>query len=768
MIDKDYNSESGSQIIVPVYIKDSEGQPSAVYDCEIYINAVNDRPSFSNLNDIFISEEETYEELWAFDIFTGADNEDQDLTFIIEFDDLVNSFEFLENGQLIINPIENANGSATFNVYLEDSEGGQSETVSYTLSIEPVNDPPIFDYIESKVIDEDQEEVVLFNWAFNINPGGGNGPYVESDQVLEFIIEEYDPIFFDESPLVLLDDNLDWFLKFKVNENVNGETIIKIKLQDNGDNKLDDNYTENNGYNISEVIDFSVQVNQINDLPAQFSLFSDLRNYQEDESKFYTSDEDESIYFRYPYQSIYIEELNNPEKLRFEWEWVDSLDIDIYDNINQDVVMNNIYYRLEAVESENPSNIIILADSLIYNSSNPDINYEVDNENNIVRIDLDLTTIENLDLSGNTSYHWRVLAQNYQEDYQNSDPEFISENIDYSFFIDLTLPTLDIVPFFDDIFLEYFDLYMLGSERFFDFNFNEDNDNPNRPIKLWLDYGNDGSDEQILFPEEIDELNYIYFLNHDFTNSGDIKLNCQMRDKVENINQNSEIISVKAIDPNYNSEIGFLNQTITLSIPKNSTNTPINCLVKSIDFLDTSINSNRIGDIIKFYPDNLSLNNKVNLSFNLKRLNTNYEFSNLAIYKLENNDWILCDSYIINDLLYTDINQFGTFAVFYNEAHNTPILFPDEYSLNQNYPNPFNPSTTIEYYLPYNNYVELNIYNIKGQQVKSLYKGYLEAGYHSIIWNGQSDSGVSLASGIYIVSFKHGKNVIRNKMVKIK
>ena len=309
---------------------------------------------------------------------------------------------------------------------------------------------------------------------------------------------------------------------------------------------------------------------------------------------------------------------------------------------------------------------------------------------------------------------------------------------------------------------------MLGSERFIDFNFDNNTDSPNRPIKLWVDYGNDGSDEEILFPEEIDELNYIYFLNHDFENGGDIKLNCQMRDKVENVNQNSEVISVKTISPNHTSEINFLNQLISLSIPKNSTNMPVSCLVKSIDFLDSSINLDIVGDIIKIYPDNLSLNNKINLSFDLKQLNTNYEFSNLAIYKLENEYWVLCDSYIINDLLYTEITQFGSFMIVYNVTHDTPILFPDEYSLTQNYPNPFNPSTTIEYYMPDDNYVELNIYNIKGERVKSLYKGYLKAGYHSVIWNGSSDSGISLASGIYIVSFKHGENIIRNKMVKIK
>ena len=770
LINKDFNSESGSKIIVPIYIKDSENLQSAIFECEIEILPVNDSPYFLNLGDIFISEEETYEQLWIFDISPGADNEDQDLSFFITFDnqDLVASSEFLQNGQLIINPTENAYGETTFDVYIDDSEqeNNQSAIATYTLTIESVNDAPNFNYIESYVIDEDSGIDSLSNWAFNINPGGGNGIYKESDQILEFVVEEYNPIFFETIPSIEIDEDSQGMLRFQVNENVNGETIIAIRLKDYGDNKLDDNYTENDGENISDLIYFILQINQINDPPVQFSLFSDLRDYQENETTFYT--EDEAIYFRYPYQPIYVDELNNPKKLRFEWEWIDSLDIDIYENINQDIVMSNIYYRLEAVETENPTNIIILADSLIYNMSNSDINYEVDNGNNIVRIDLDLTIIEGLDLSGNTSYNWRVIAQNYQEDYKNSDPELVSENSDYLFFIDLTLPVLDVIPFFDDIFLEHFDLYMLGSERFVDFNFDNSDDSPNRPIKLWVDYGNDDSNEEILFPEEIDELNYIYSLTHDFINTGDIRLSYQMRDKVENINENSEIISIQAIDPSYDSEINFFNELVTLSIPKNSTNIPVTCVAKKTQSSNNSNNLNMVGNIVDVYPENLYLDNKINLSFDLNKLNTNYDSSKLAIYTLENNCWILSDTYIINNLLISEINQFGSFVIVHSESHSTPTLFPDEYILNQNYPNPFNPSTTIEYYMPDNNYVELNIYNIKGEQVKNLYQGYLEAGYHSVIWDGQSDEAISLASGIYIVSFKYGNNMIRNKMVKIK
>jgi hypothetical protein len=76
-------------------------------------------------------------------------------------------------------------------------------------------------------------------------------------------------------------------------------------------------------------------------------------------------------------------------------------------------------------------------------------------------------------------------------------------------------------------------------------------------------------------------------------------------------------------------------------------------------------------------------------------------------------------------------------------------IVPPEFSLRQNYPNPFNPSTTISYSLPIAGKVRLDIYNVKGQLVKTLLNKDMEAGLHSIIWNGRDMNNQSVASGIY-------------------
>lgn len=74
---------------------------------------------------------------------------------------------------------------------------------------------------------------------------------------------------------------------------------------------------------------------------------------------------------------------------------------------------------------------------------------------------------------------------------------------------------------------------------------------------------------------------------------------------------------------------------------------------------------------------------------------------------------------------------------------------PAEFSLSQNYPNPFNPTTTIHFDLPRKGQVVLEVYNILGQKVTTLVNDEREAARYDIVWNGTTDFGVRVASGVY-------------------
>jgi cytochrome c peroxidase len=79
---------------------------------------------------------------------------------------------------------------------------------------------------------------------------------------------------------------------------------------------------------------------------------------------------------------------------------------------------------------------------------------------------------------------------------------------------------------------------------------------------------------------------------------------------------------------------------------------------------------------------------------------------------------------------------------------------PHGFALQQNYPNPFNPETEISFSLPEMMEVSLTVYNILGQEVKTLLNGEMDAGTHTIHWNARDNAGNSVASGVYFYRLK--------------
>ncbi|MDZ4121090.1 MAG: T9SS type A sorting domain-containing protein, partial [Candidatus Cloacimonadaceae bacterium] len=93
-------------------------------------------------------------------------------------------------------------------------------------------------------------------------------------------------------------------------------------------------------------------------------------------------------------------------------------------------------------------------------------------------------------------------------------------------------------------------------------------------------------------------------------------------------------------------------------------------------------------------------------------------------------------------------------------------VVPPKPILYNNYPNPFNPSTTIEFSIPQTGRVNLSIYNIRGQKVRSLLDGEMVKGQHGVVWNGRDDKNRSVASGVYFIRLNSGgKTSIKKAML---
>ena len=111
--------------------------------------------------------------------------------------------------------------------------------------------------------------------------------------------------------------------------------------------------------------------------------------------------------------------------------------------------------------------------------------------------------------------------------------------------------------------------------------------------------------------------------------------------------------------------------------------------------------------------------------------------------------------------LATTNNESNSVTILKNSILSGPLnqkkQIPKKYALYQNYPNPFNPTTVIRYDLPFAGRVDLEIYNILGQRVKTLVSAYQSAGRKSVVWDGKNDAGNLVSSGIYIYRMKTAK-----------
>lgn len=172
-------------------------------------------------------------------------------------------------------------------------------------------------------------------------------------------------------------------------------------------------------------------------------------------------------------------------------------------------------------------------------------------------------------------------------------------------------------------------------------------------------------------------------------------------------------------------------------------------------------------------------NNKVKMSW---KANTETDFKNYLIYK--SNVAQLSDSVkpfaSTTDTLFTDVNtdkQIIYYFVKAQDIHNNlskaaignvvlsaggETEMPKEFSMSQNYPNPFNPSTKIDYQLPVDANVSIEIYNLSGEKISDLVNRGQSAGYYTI------EVKKELPSGVYFYKLTAKDNATGKNFITIK
>ncbi|HLG31794.1 MAG TPA: YCF48-related protein [Ignavibacteriaceae bacterium] len=213
----------------------------------------------------------------------------------------------------------------------------------------------------------------------------------------------------------------------------------------------------------------------------------------------------------------------------------------------------------------------------------------------------------------------------------------------------------------------------------------------------------------------------------------------------------------------------------SLHAPKNYLAYGVGTLGYIISYLDTSIVPVELINFSADYSDN-----KIHLHWVTTTETNNYGFE--VLRSSDNQNWNLLEfingngtttlthHYQFTDRVETSGNYYyklkqldynGNFN--YSNTLEVNIISPSGFELSQNFPNPFNSSTTIRYQLPKDNFISLKVYDVLGNEIKTLIEGNKKAGYYSIAF-----STTDLSSGIYFFQLRTEDFVSTKKMVLLK
>lgn len=136
-----------------------------------------------------------------------------------------------------------------------------------------------------------------------------------------------------------------------------------------------------------------------------------------------------------------------------------------------------------------------------------------------------------------------------------------------------------------------------------------------------------------------------------------------------------------------------------------------------------------------------------------------------ASYRLENNIWklVITGGVTTGPALTTVTEEYVDTVDVVTGVEDLKVTAPTDYVLEQNYPNPFNPSTSIQFSIPVEGFVSLEIFNTLGEKISTLVSGVLKSGSYSYKWNASNFS-----SGVYFYQLKAGNFVKTGKMLLMK
>jgi hypothetical protein len=134
------------------------------------------------------------------------------------------------------------------------------------------------------------------------------------------------------------------------------------------------------------------------------------------------------------------------------------------------------------------------------------------------------------------------------------------------------------------------------------------------------------------------------------------------------------------------------------------------------------------------------------------------EYHATPVYKSGNPPLYNANGFTVLEDLYVTVSDI--------ESMNVNI--PTNFTLERNFPNPFNPETSIKFQIPKQSFVILKVYNMLGQEIRTLVNEQKQQGFYSVRWDGRNEFGFKVPSGVYIYRLQAGESVACKRMTLMK
>lgn len=122
--------------------------------------------------------------------------------------------------------------------------------------------------------------------------------------------------------------------------------------------------------------------------------------------------------------------------------------------------------------------------------------------------------------------------------------------------------------------------------------------------------------------------------------------------------------------------------------------------------------------------------------------------------------------YVGGDYVIVPTSDESIIVTGFSAAEDAPQILPAG-GFRSVHPNPFNPSTNIKFAVNRDNLVQLNVYNIRGEKVRTLVQDQLPANEYTFVWDGKNDAGKNVASGQYFARLRIGKEVVQVRKMSL-